>query len=283
MPNSPKVLSFVDVTKPHSNESNRYRGRLDESWFQGRGSFGGVLTAFAIRAFASTVADKRRRVRTLHLHFCAPVTTEPFVFDVEPARAGARVSHLIGRLIQDGKTAAIATATFAAPREDDLYVDDLKAPAALPLDDAFPIPLGQPGVPVFCRHFDMRFALGQPPYTQAQEARLGGHIRLREPQLVYEEGSDVVKDDAYEDALLSAFVDAWPPAAFACASAPRGGASVDLTLTFLHEVHHYEPDAFYIVDVESGFVRDGYAQETTHLFGPDGRSLVHCRQLVVLL
>ena len=56
-----------------------------------------------------------------------------------------------------------------------------------------------------------------------------------------------------------------------------------LTLTFLHTPVGYDDDAFFVADVHSTFVDDGYSHETTWLHGPDGKPLVHCRQLVALL
>jgi len=268
------MLSYVDVATPQLRSQDAdtrvYEGTLDESWFQGRGSFGGLLTAFALNAFVDHVGDARRRPRTLHAHFCAPVAAATYTLTTTNAREGSRVTHLHAELRQDGKCMALFTATFAAARDDELRVSQQPAPQVLPVDDAIAVSHEMPGVPVFIQHYDMRVGLGQPPYTGAAQARLGGHIRLRNSVPVNE-------------ALLSTYVDAWPPAAFACATSPRGGASVDLTLTFLEPPTGYAPGAFFVADVHSTFVDDGYSQETTWLHGPDGKPLVHCRQLVALL
>src|SRR5690606_30907121 len=116
--------------------------------------------------------------RSLTVHFCAPLPAGKHTIVAGVERLGARVTHLAARILADGKVACLASATFAAPRDQPLSFHDAKAPAVPPFDTVPPVGKS-PLLPAFCQHFEYRFCVGHLPYGGAGEARTGGWIRAR--------------------------------------------------------------------------------------------------------
>jgi acyl-CoA thioesterase len=249
----------------------RWEATADPSWYQGRGVYGGLTTAWLGQALA-TLPRAGRAPRTLTIHCCAPVVAGPVEIYAQLDREGASVTHTSGRLVQGGNTVATALATFAGPRKapEAPTRAPRSAPAVPPPDAAFPLPKGPP-MPAFTDHVDYRFTHGAPPYTGAVDPLLGGWGRFV---------GDVVPDFG----MIAALADIWPPAELSAMRAPRPAATVDMTLRFaaLPEPGT-APDAWYLYEVQAGAAGEGYAEESAWLWGPDGRLLVRVDQLVALL
>src|SRR5690606_2738067 len=122
-----------------TNDGGRFAFAIDESWYQGRGAFGGVTAAALLEAMRAVVDDERRRPRSLHVHFCAPLEAGKHAIDVRVERLGSRVTHLSARVLSDGKVSSLASAPFAASRDATLSFHDAKAPAAPPFETVPPV------------------------------------------------------------------------------------------------------------------------------------------------
>ncbi len=107
---------------------DRWEGRFERPWFQGRGAFGGLVGAVLLRGMTAAVDDPGRRVRTLTVHFCAPAAEGEAALTTERVRAGFTVTHTAARITQGDRVVAMATATFAAGRNDPMRYADLEAP-----------------------------------------------------------------------------------------------------------------------------------------------------------
>lgn len=262
---------------PLSNEpdaegrpSARFSCTFDPTWYQGRGAYGGVVTAQLARAFALLVPTRDPRVITVH--FCAPATGEGTI-EARIEREGANVSHLSARLthVRRGKvvTLAIATAVFGRELGEHDFGDHVAPTVPSPHD--VPVFVQTPGWPVFARHFEFRPCLGYEAFRGAPEGHLGGWFRAVEPQ---------PPDLAYVCALF----DAWPPSALPLLRPPpRPAASVDLTFHFFRRFPLDVPnDAPWLYEARTPVVRGGWAEEHATLCDAEGRLVARARQNVAL-
>ncbi len=257
----------LDVTRA----SGRFSFGVEESWYQGRGAFGGLTAAALLEAMSAVIDDERRRPRSLTVHFAAPLPACKHILEVRVERLGARVTHLGARVLTDDKVSALASATFAATRDAPLAYHDAKAPVVPPFETVPAVGV-TPLLPAFCQHFEYRFCVGQVPYSGAEEARTGGWIRPRSHErLTY--------------ALAAALLDAYPPAVLARASSVTPAVSVDMTVDFFEPLPlaNGHKDGRALIDARSRFCAGGYADELAELWSEDGQLLAQCRQLVALL
>ncbi len=129
-------------------------------------------------------------------------------------------------------------------------------------------------IPIHDR-YDLRWALGDPPFSGGLKAMCGGWIRLREPR-------------AADAALVAAYSDSFPPSLFATIAgdeAMRGVPTVDLTVHFRAALPLADeaPDEWTLAVFRSRYAQDGFVEEDGELWSRNGRLLAQSRQLAVLL
>lgn len=247
--------------------AGRFRVTVAPDWHQGRGAYGGLVAAQCARAIEAVVDDDRRRLRTLHVHFAAPVPEGESEIVVERVRDGAFVTHLRATMRHRGDVVAMASATCAAARGHAITYDHDPAPVVPPPDDVDPIELGPPIAPVFTQHFEYRFAQGGVPYSGHAVPELVGYIAARPPRPV-----DV--------ALAIAYLDAWPPSVLVTVAGFRGAATVDFRVEILPAFFTAAAgvSAPLLVDIRSRIADDGYADEEVRLCA-GGVVVARCQQL----
>lgn len=264
------MTRFEALTRWEPQADGTSLGSIPEDWLQGRGAFGGLLAAAIVDGMQRRINEPARWLRSLTVHFAAPAAVGPAVLSVEVAREGAWVTQLTATIRQAGQIVTTASASFARDRASTMAIEDAVAPVAVPLAQAVVTPHG-PQFPVFAQHYVYRFACGGFPYAGQQPARLGGWIRLRE-----DVGPDAV--------MLTALLDAWPPAAVVAMEKPVAAATIDWTVHFLRPL---PPGAsasdWYHFEAHTPFAQDGYAEEYGVLLAQDGKTvLARTRQLVVV-
>ena len=258
-------------------DDDRFDVRFTPDWNQGRGAYGGVVTAAVVNAVRQVV-DPRRRLRALSLSFCAPARPGPATITTRVVREGALVSTIGAEVIGDGGVIASALLTCAAPR---VLPDEVRAtatvrrvtmPAALSPHDVEPVPVDMPLMPAFTQHLAFRFALGDPPGT-AGKSHVGVWLRFREP------GITVV-----DEAVVVALLDALPPALLSTLPAMRPAASVEWHVQFFADVPRaLAADEDVLVTAETVVAEDGYAEELGRLWTRDGVLLAQAHQTIALL
>ncbi len=262
------MIDDVLVLTPHG--PGRWQAQADASWFQGRGLYGGLPAAWLAEAGAQAVADPARRLRSLTVHLAAPVPDTPVSVLAEVVRAGANVSQVTGRLLDDAdRVLATMVATYGLARTGSPAVGAPEAPALAPPETLPRLP-ALPGLPTFAReHIDYRYVLGAPPGSSAAP-RLGGWAR-------FAEGATPTT------AMLVALSDVWPPAILPALDRMRGCATVDLSLN-LHEpfADDASPHDAYAYVAEIPQATEGYAEERASLWDRHGRRLLSIRQTVVV-
>lgn len=259
----------------------RFATTIDMRWAQGKGAFGGLMSAGLLRAMTQVVvpAGSKLAARTLHVTYCAPAREGPLLADVVIERRGALITTATARATQEGKVVTLATATFVAPTTrpspraqwSDVTAPDMPRPEALE-----PLPLEIALLPAFTQFFEYRFCMGGTPFSGDDAARMGGWVRVRDPY-----GTD---DNARADApLIAALIDAYPPAVMPRLDEVRPTASVNLTVDFLAPPSLARADAQFLLTSSARVGDGGTTDETQELWSEDGVLLAACRQLVAIL
>lgn len=246
--------------------SGRHRVRIDPAWWVVRGPNGGVVAALIVAAIRAEVDDPQRALRSLTVHYlAAPVEGEAEVA-VRVERRGRGMTTVSARLLQDGRTMAIALAALGGARPGTIEYAHVAMPSVPPPEEIPAIPQEHSPVPVV-RNYVVRPAIGTPPMGGGDVAHTGGWLRLREARPL-------------DELLLVAMCDAWWPAPFLLLDRPIGAPTVDLTVHLRAPLPRDADDV--LIEVRSDVGRDGFFEEDARLFARDGTLLAHSRQLALL-
>ncbi len=248
------MSTLEDVTTPAAD------GTLivHDGWQQGRGAYGGLTIAAAIRAIEQRVADPRRTVRTVTAEIPGPTVTGEARLSVEILRTGNSVTVARAALSQGSEVTTHAVAVLAATRAvpDPPTWRELRCPEAPPWHSLPEI--AAPG-PAFAQHFEYRVVTGVPLTGGA--AHVIGWVRPRQP------------GEARDAAFLAAVADAWYPAMLVRATASRPLATIAFTLEILGDPSTLDREAPLLYRGTVPVAGDGYFVETRELWTGDGRLL----------
>jgi acyl-CoA thioesterase len=196
----------------------RFIGRIDPAWSVIRGPNGGYLAAVILRALIAAVGDAERAPRALTVHYLAPAEPGAVTIQATVERGGKTLTSLSARVSQGEQSIALALATFAAPHQG-LSFPAAPMPAIPPPEQLTPLsPHSVEAVP-FVRQYQYYTAIGAPPLSGAEQARVGGWLRLAEPRLA-------------DAPLVAAYTDAWLPSIYPRLRAPAMTPTLDLTIHF---------------------------------------------------
>jgi acyl-CoA thioesterase len=156
--------TFRALTRWASGDDGVRRAVLPETWMQGRGAFGGIVSAAGLEAVLGEVADAGV-VRSVHTQFLGPVRPgREARCRVEVLRRGRSLAVAEARIEQDDALAAVCTVTLGRSRPSALSVPTEASPGGVP-GEGIPVPY-VPGVtPQFLQHLDLRWTVGQPPLS----------------------------------------------------------------------------------------------------------------------
>jgi hypothetical protein len=230
----------------------RFGGDVPDGWQQGRGAFGGLVLGMLLRAMERACADPDRRVRSLTGEITGPVLPGPVEVHVVPLRRGSNVSFFDARLLQGGEILARASAVFGAPRAVDAGPVPLAPPAPPPWQEVPVVPVTPPVAPVFARHYAFRVT-GPVPFSGGAVPEAAGYISERRGRIAWDAPALVGHADAY-----------WP-AIFATASAPRPTATVSFTLQILADPRGLDAAPIFVRTRATGGA-DGYVAEVRELW-----------------
>jgi len=263
------VTRFATDTAVVSAGAGRYAAAIDRGWWIERGPNGGYLAAIVLRAVLAEVDDPARRARSMTLHYLRPPAEGPCEVTVTLERAGRGLTTVSARLVQGGRDCILALVALGTDRAGP-ELHDHPAPTVPGPDDLPPRPNALDGAPdmPFRHRFDLRAAIGTPPFTRGPAAVAGGWIRTADA-------------DPVDDVLLAAITDAWPPAVFSRLEVPVGVPTVELTIHFRGAASR-EP-GWCLVRFRTLEAVAGYLEETGEVWSADGRLLAESRQLAVLL
>ena len=246
--------------------------RMSTAWWIERGPNGGYVATVILRALSTAVTDPTRTPRSFTVHYLAPPMEGPVRIEAQIERTGRMLTFVSGRVTQGDRLVATAQAAFAPPLPGAEFCD-VQPPDVVPPDVIAPFegPPGSPPVPLRNR-YEMRWAVGSPPFSGAPQAVAGGWIRLNP-----DEG-----ERAADHLLITALTDAWMPPVFTRLDTRMAVPTIDLTIHFREPIPA-EVGAWYLVLFRSQMAVDGFVEEDGEVWSGDGRLLAHSRQLAVLL
>ena len=265
----PPLTSFDDDIAL-TEEDGAFHGSVAEGWDTPRGPLGGYVMALVLNGMILATGDDARQPRSLTVHFLRPPHAGPVTVRPTVERAGRRLSTVTARLEQDGKVIALALGAFSAPWPSP-HVDDAPAPDVEPPDESRPpvpdLREGRPR-PSFARRLTMQRRFGDPPFSRAEHATVGGWLALTERRPI----------DALTVVVLA---DAWFPAPWPRLSDLAPAPTVDLTVHFHAPLPL--PDGLLLGRFTNSVVRDGFFDEDGRLWAQDGTLVAQSRQLGLLI
>jgi acyl-CoA thioesterase len=215
----------------------------------------------------AAVGDATRMPRSLTIHYTAAPAEGPVRIATTVERAGRSLTTLSARMEQDGRLIALAIGAFSSPRAATLEFDDVPAPVVPPPEDV-PSFEGRPDLPPFTRQWEVRPAIGIPPFTGSEGPALtGGWIRPLDPHPI-------------DAALVAQLTDAWIPAVFIRLTEPNPVPTIDLTIHFRSELP-LAPD-YVLSTFQTRLSAGGFIEEDGYIWSRDGQLIAQSRQLALL-
>lgn len=274
---------FTLATTAHAagDGTTRFRAEVGPEWNAPTFPCGGVVSAVALRAMETALADPTQTLRAFATMFVSTVEAGTLEIDVERLRIGKRMSHLRADVRSPGRDGAghVTTAAFGEHRRgfDFTY---RSAPEVGPPDDYPGLATAPPGVPAwrsaFFENLDVRrvrsFASFETDW-EGGRAEVIRWFRFKEtPRLA---------DGRLDPLALVALADTMPPAiaqhhgpGFPLFHAP----SVDLTMRF----HTDTDDAWVLGHVVGHWAGDGYASTEVFLYDERRSLLASGAQLMLI-
>ena len=243
---------------------------VPEGWRQGRGAWGGLVVAAAVRA-ARAVDPEAPTLREITVHMVGPVLAGPAQVDCTLVRRGSATAvwH-VGISSAEGETWATATVVFGADRALDVEAQPvLSMPDAPAWSDLEPLTLEPPLAPEFLQHLAVRPISGY-PYSGAHDDVLAWV-------------APAVPLTAYDDATLVGLVDAMWPAALVQVSTARPMATLSFSATLLADPSTVDPSAPLLHRGRMLGLAQGYSTESRELWTADGRLAVHNSQVIAII
>jgi acyl-CoA thioesterase len=260
------MSKFEHDTRVQEMEPGLFEGVVDRDWWIVRGPNGGFLAAQIVRAMGAAVGDEARTPRSLTIHYASAPAEGSVRIRTTIERAGRSLTTVSARMEQGDRLIALALAAFSKARDRAVEFDHLPPPAVPAPEGLEPWP-AHPDLPPFSRQWDVRPALGGPPFQARDEAVTGGWIRPLDPHPI-------------DGPLVAQLADAWIPAVFQRLTEPNAVPTIDLTVHFRSELPL--PPDHVLARFESRLARGGYVEEDGLIWDRDGRLIAQSRQLALL-
>ncbi|MBL8909261.1 MAG: thioesterase family protein [Archangium sp.] len=241
---------------------------VPDGWQQGRGAFGGFLTAAMIRVLEKS--NTSRPLRSLTAEFFAPVVTGGAQLTHEVLRAGNAMTTSTVRLLQDGEVCAHAVGVLGSSRVNDRDQVRLEKPVMKPWRECEVLPVEAPMGPVFAQHVEFR-PTGPMPFSGAKEPVTEGWVRFKQ------------QGEKRDAALLAAIADTYWPALFLLEEMPRPMATVAFTFQPFANFQGLAPEAPFFIRAKLAAADAGYTVEFREVWGEDGRLLALNQQTFVII
>lgn len=256
---------FSVAASPVRVGDDEWRLTAGPDWSQGRTLFGGLVGAALTHAMSEHVAPDLQ-LRTLSVVFAAPIYPGASEIHTQLDRLGSSTAFTSATVSQDGAQRSRAQAVFARSRESDINVAPAPPEMTTPFEQAPELPYIEGVVPVFIHHFDIRWGVGDFPFSGSARGTLGGYLRHNPPL-------------GGTSAVLG-LLDAWPPAVLPMASGPASASTVSWTAHILRDPPS-NPDAWYTFRYDTVAAEQGYATMVGSL-SCDGQVIAWTEQLAAV-
>jgi acyl-CoA thioesterase len=263
MSSSSPVDSLATLLSRRQVQSSTVSFQVGEDWQQGRTLFGGLLSALAVQAMRD-VCGSDWPLRALQTSFVGPVAAGSFDVEVTLLRQGKNVRQVQAHIRQsDDKgntpTAGVLLAVFGTGRDSALpALTVTQEPVPKAVDESIQLPFIPGLTPAFTQHIEFRLADGGFPFTGTDTWLSRTYVRLK-------------ASDGVDSELLSVILaDAGPTPALAQLKGFAPASSVSWALE-LRPVPDAPVDAVWRMDKDALATGEGYVNERTLLWTPDGR------------
>ena len=238
---------------------------IDDSWKQGRATFGGVVAAIGNHAMRQLVpAD--RSLRSLQTTFVGPASAPgTWRINTRVLRVGKAVTSVHCEIVDNGQVAAVLVGVYGAVRESVVNVRPEPVVAARAVTALNEVQGTHPSLQ-FLQYFAIRWSEGRPPYSGTPRTPTKAFLHHRDPAPTTE--SHVI-----------ALIDCIPTPAMSMFKAPAPASSLVWTLEFFEHQFDYPHDAWWRIDTDIDAAGEGYVHQTGVLNNPDGRPVALSRQL----
>lgn len=256
---------FATSAIPSRRVDGEWQLKAGPDWAQGRTLFGGLVAANVAAAMTDLV-DSDLRLRTLSLVMAGPISPGTAQIQTTLDRTGSATAFTAALVSQAGAVRTRAQAVFARTRDSAIEVVPQMGALDNTFDESPLLPYLEGIVPVCMQHFEIRWGLGDFPFSGSQRTSLGGYCRHQEPASGIE-------------AILG-LLDCWPPAILPMAAGPAAASTVSWTAHILHEPPA-DPTAWYSFRYDTIAAEQGYATIVGTL-SHDGDVVAWTEQLVAV-
>lgn len=265
-------------TGKESDKSSTYQVAISDDWQVFVGPNGGYIAAIILNGMKMKLGVQKNtspvQPRSITYHFLSASVAGQATLDVNLEKLGRTLTCVTAKLFQNGKTIAIALATFADTRSavefSDFKMPIVKAPENIGAERR--MAKGMHGHVPFRDQFDQRIAIGPVPGESSDTARVGGWTRFTQAR-------------QFDDLAIVAISDSWYPGLFTKKlEPPMHCPTVDHTVHFLAKpLDHASSEEFLLVDFKTSTANDGYLVEDGCIWTKDGTLLARSRQLAIIL
>ena len=261
-------MTFAELLAELAASNNQVT--VPTGWAQGRAGYGGLVAALVYEGMRQKVGGGRP-VRSLAITFVGPVAPgEPMQVEADVLREGKAVTQMFGRATQGGQVMCIIQGSFGASRESVVDVPAASPPHARPAHDCVEMPFIEGLQPSFLRHFSVRWAFGDMPFSGSRKREMGGWMRFKE-----DEGE-------IGAAHLLGLVDVWPPAVLPHLSSKAPASSLTWTIEFVQPQPAIGNSDWLLYRAEIEHARDGYGHAAAMVWTPEGELVAISRQTVTV-
>lgn len=254
--------------QPTPSAESQWQWDVPETWEQGRGAWGGLVTTALGRVIEDCAATAERTLRSLSAHIFAPVIAEEASLTTRILRTGSNTQMVAVDLEQGGETRAHAIGVVASDRPLNIALTGANVAPPVPSWDeltSIDFDFG----PSFAHHFDYRLIHGIPFTSEGGD--ILGYVRIKEPT------------DSFDASSLIGLVDAYWPSTYTQVQGFRPAATMTFEAHLLIDPNSVSPSEHFLYRGRTVGAGDGYASETRELWTQDGRLAVFNSQLVAII
>lgn len=249
-------VPFAALLERRRRHGDRFTYDITDDWRQGRTTFGGLIAALGVDAMRD-VTGGEWPLRALQASFVAPVANDVKVL-VHLLRQGRSIRQVQATLTSQGHVAAVLLGVFGQARAWSLpALHAQRPPVAIAPEAAYKRPFVEGEVPNFLVHLDARWAEGDLPYAGGEHWHSKIHLRLR----------DGAADPELTSVLLA---DVPPTPAVGQLTQQAPASSVSWELELVPAAAPYDLTDWWRVDTVAIAAADGYVNQRTTLWAPDG-------------
>jgi len=269
------MTAFPELIAARMRGDHATTFEVTEDWLQGRTSFGGLISAYAVQAMRDVAGagwPANVSLRALQTSFIAPIGSGKVDVAVRLLREGKSVRQVQAEVRKDGQTCSVMLSVFAVQRAAALAVLRPTRPApARQVDELASMPFVQGAVPNFLQHFETRWADGPFPFSGGSGSAISIHMRPR----VHD--ADIVSNEV----LTVLLADLTPTPVMGQLKQPTPMSSISWALE-LRPVEGDPGDGWWRADTDALVVDGGYVNQAGRLWAPDGSLAALAYQVVTV-